>query len=237
MPVASKKNKKKVNNSSNNTVSTPVQNTVKSEPVILPNNGKPKLFILFYTTYLHIYKMALEIKKGAEKQGKCDVYLYQIPETLSKEALKKVRAPPKPNVPYITTDLLRQADGILFGFPTRYGILPAQLKDFIDSCGQLWAKGELAGKMAGTFVSTATQHGGQETSILTFLTTLAHFGIIYVPFGYSSPHLNNDTEILGGSPWGSSVIAGKDGTRQPSELELEIANLQGENFSKTLARY
>lgn len=210
---------------------------VQSEITTGEGGYRPKIFIVFYSTYLHIYKLALAIKKGVEKEGLCDVTLYQIAETLSLEVQAKIRAPPKPDVPIITPQLLREADGILFGFPTRYGTLPSQLKEFFDACGQLWATGGLSGKFSGAFVSTATQHGGQETSIFTLLTTLAHFGMMFVPLGYVTPHLNEDKVIMGGGPWGASMSAGKDGTRQPSEEELEIARIQGANFSSLVAQF
>lgn len=212
-------------------------NTAQSEATIGKGVYRPKIFIVFYSTYLHIYKLALAIKKGVEKEGLCDVTLYQIAETLSLEVQAKIRAPPKPDIPIITPQLLREADGILFGFPTRYGTLPSQLKEFFDACGQLWATGGLSGKFSGAFVSTATQHGGQETSIFTLLTTLAHFGMMFVPLGYVTPHLNEDKVIMGGGPWGASMSAGKDGTRQPSEEELEIARIQGANFSSLIAQF
>lgn len=217
----------------------PVDSNPTTQSETAPGKGvyRPKIFIVFYSTYLHIYKLALAIKKGVEKEGLCDVTLYQIAETLSLEVQAKIRAPPKPDVPIITPQLLREADGILFGFPTRYGTLPSQLKEFFDACGQLWATGGLPGKFSGAFVSTATQHGGQETSIFTLLTTLAHFGMMFVPLGYVTPLLNEDKVIMGGGPWGASMSAGKDGTRQPSEEELEIACIQGANFSKTVAQF
>ncbi|KAJ9074159.1 hypothetical protein DSO57_1009238 [Entomophthora muscae] len=201
------------------------------------NSTKPKIFIIFYTTYLHVYKLALAIQKGIEAEGRCEVHIFQLAETLSVEALKKIRAPPKPDVPIITPQLLTEADGVLFGFPTRYGTLPAQLKEFLDACGRLWADGSLNGKMTGAFVSTATQHGGQETSIFTLVSSLVHFGMLYVPLGYASPHLKEEDVVCGGSPWGATVSAGKDGTRQPSEQELETAEIQGREFSRTVERY
>ncbi|KAI9293138.1 flavoprotein WrbA [Neoconidiobolus thromboides FSU 785] len=198
---------------------------------------KPKLYIVFYSMYLHVYKLALAVKEGAERNGNVEVSIFQIKETVPEEILTNIKAPSKPDVPVITPALLKEADGVLFGFPTRFGTVPAQLKDFIDSCGQLWATGALNGKLAGTFNSTQTQHSGQETTAFTFLTVLAHFGMIYVPNGYSSPLIHEDKEIMGGSPWGASVVAVNTGVQSPSDKELEIGKVQGENFAKYLAQF
>ncbi|KAJ9073482.1 hypothetical protein DSO57_1016013 [Entomophthora muscae] len=187
---------------------------------------KPQIAIVFYTTYLHTYHLAEAIREGAEKSGNCEIKLYQVPETLSPEELGNINAPTKPELPSITPELLKEADGILFGYPTRHGTLPAQLKELLDSCGGIWAEGALHGKMAGVFCSTSNQHGGHESSIMSLVTILTHFGLIFVPLGYNSPLLNEDAEMIGGSPWGASVIAGKDESRQPNEKELEIARIQ-----------
>ncbi|KAJ9083155.1 hypothetical protein DSO57_1037494 [Entomophthora muscae] len=153
------------------------------------------------------------------------------PKLSLKKFSRKCMPPPKPtDIEVLTPDKLTEADGFLFGFPTRFGMMPAQFKHFWDRCGGLWATGALQGKFAGTFISSNTQHGGQETTHLTFLTTLAHFGMIYVPLGYTSPHLQEDSEVMGGSPYGASTVAGKNGAREVHEKELEIARTQGEKF-------
>ncbi|RUP43298.1 NAD(P)H:quinone oxidoreductase, type IV [Jimgerdemannia flammicorona] len=195
-----------------------------------------KVYIVIYTTYSHIYKMALEVQKGLEASG-VEVKIYQVPETLSEEILAKMHAPPKPNVPIITAAELEEADGFIFGFGTRFGQMPAQFKAFLDSTGGLWAKGALAGKFAGIFTSTASQHGGQETTIFTTIPYLAHHGIIYVPLGYANPNLFDISAVNGGSPYGAGCIAGGDGSRQPSESELAVAKTQGENFGKLVKTY
>ncbi|KAJ9053575.1 hypothetical protein DSO57_1022961 [Entomophthora muscae] len=140
---------------------------------------KPKIAIVFYTTYLHTYNLAEAIREGAEKSGNCEIKLYQVPETLSPEELGNINAPTKPELPSITPELLKEADGILFGYPTRHGTLPAQLKELLDSCGGIWAEGALHGKMAGVFCSTSNQHGGHESSIMSLVTILTHFGMIF----------------------------------------------------------
>ncbi|KAI9299051.1 flavoprotein WrbA [Neoconidiobolus thromboides FSU 785] len=198
--------------------------------------NKPNLFIVYYSTYSHVYKLAKAIQEGAEKEGKVKVSLYQIPETLSEEVLGKMGAPAKPDVPVITPSLLKEADGILFGIPTRFGTVPAQVKDFIDSCGQLWMTGALNGKLGGIFTSTQTQHGGQESTAFTFLTILTHFGMLYVPNGYSTPLIQEDKEVIGGSPWGASVVARND-IPSPNDKEIEIGRIQGQNFANYLAKF
>ena len=129
-----------------------------------------------------------------------------------------------------------QADAYLFGIPTRYGTMPTQWKTFWDATGALWAKGALVGKLAGTFFSTASQHGGQETTALTTVTHFAHHGMVYVPIGFTHKNLTDNSEVIGGSPYGAGTIAGGDGSRQPSEKELEIALYQGEFFAKFVNR-
>ena len=165
--------------------------------------AKAKILVVYYSMYGHIATMADKVIEGIKATG-AEVTVRQIPETLPAEVLAKMHAPPKrESVPVVTHDDLIAADGIFFGFPTRYGMVPAQVKAFWDSTGQLWSKGSLVGKMAATFFSTATQGGGQETTALTFVTQLVHHGIIYVPLGYSCPLLFNLDEVHGGSPYGT----------------------------------
>ncbi|KAJ1935017.1 hypothetical protein FBU59_005515, partial [Linderina macrospora] len=194
------------------------------------------VFIIFYSTYGHVHTVAKSIQEGLEKNSDVDVQVYQFPETLSDEILGKMHAAPKPDIPVITVDKLTEADGFLFGFPTRFGNAPAQVKAFFDATGGLWAKGALYGKAAGFFFSTGSQHGGQETTVLSFLPNLAHHGIAYVPLGFKNPHLSDNSEVVGGSAWGAGTIAGGDGSRMPSEKELEIAKYQGEEFGKFIAK-
>ncbi|KAJ2770275.1 hypothetical protein IWQ56_002230 [Coemansia nantahalensis] len=194
-----------------------------------------KVFVITYSMYGHINKMAESIVEGLQKAG-AEVGRYQVAETLSDEILGKMHAPPKPDIPIITADKLPEADGYLFGFPTRFGNTPAQMKAFFDSTGGLWQKGALAGKPAGIFFSTASQHGGQEATVLTTLPFLAHHGVIFVPFGSGHPNLFDNSEVIGGSPWGAGTIANGDGSRQPSQKELEIAVAQGENFAKIVKK-
>ncbi|CAO2176544.1 unnamed protein product [Urochloa humidicola] len=191
-----------------------------------------KIYIVYYSTYGHVATLAEEIKKGAASVDGVEVKLWQIPETLSGEALAKMSAPPRrEDVPVISPAELVDADGILFGFPTRFGMLPAQFKAFMDGTSDLWCEQKLAGKPAGFFCSTGCQGGGQETTALTAITQLAHHGMIYVPVGYTfGKGMFEMGEVKGGSPYGAGTIAG-DGSRVPTQLELQQAFHQGKYFA------
>eukprot|EP00951_Prasinocladus_malaysianus_P032156 scaffold311831_cov23-Prasinocladus_malaysianus.AAC.1 len=189
----------------------------------------PVVYVIYYSMYGHIKTMADTVAAGLKEAG-IDVKMFQVPETLPEEVLGKMGAPPKSDDPIITADKLPEADGFVFGVPTRFGMMAAQMKSFFDSTGQLWLKGSLVGKPAGIFFSTATQGGGQETTALTAITQITHHGMLYVPIGYSDQSLMNMEEIHGGSPYGAGCLAGTDGSRQPSELELKVAKHQGTYF-------
>ncbi|KAL5622087.1 hypothetical protein BROUX41_006032 [Berkeleyomyces rouxiae] len=199
-----------------------------------------KIAIVYYSMYGHIGKLAAAEKKGVEKSG-VTVDIYQVQETLPDEVLAKMYAGPKDSSIPVLSDpkVLEGYDAYLFGIPTRFGNFPAQWKTFIDRTGGQWASGALAGKMAGLFVSTAGQGGGQESTCLAAMSTLAHHGMIYVPLGYSKTfaQLTSLDEVHGGSPWGAGTFASSDGSRQPSALELEIAEIQGESFGATVAKH
>ncbi|KAH9561686.1 hypothetical protein CY35_05G035900 [Sphagnum magellanicum] len=186
-----------------------------------------KLYVVYYSMYGHVEKLAHEIKDGASTVEGVETTLWQVPETLPIDVLGKMHAPPKSSVPIIDVSQLPDADGFLFGFPTRYGMMPAQFKAFIDATGSLWRSQALAGKPAGIFVSTGGQGGGQETTALTAITQLTHHGMIFVPIGYTAGAcMFNVTEPKGGSPYGAGTFAG-DGSLMPSKLELEQAFHQG----------
>jgi len=190
-----------------------------------------KVYIVYYSMYGHVAKLAQEIHKGASSVGGVEAKLFQVPETLPAEVLGKMGAPPKTEVPTITPSELTEADGIIFGFPTRFGMMAAQMKAFFDSTGGLWRGQELAGKPAGIFYSTGSQGGGQETTPLTAITQLTHHGMIFVPVGYTfGAGMFEMEQIKGGSPYGAGTFAG-DGSRQPSELELGQAFHQGKYFA------
>ncbi|XP_027360272.1 probable NAD(P)H dehydrogenase (quinone) FQR1-like 2 isoform X2 [Abrus precatorius] len=194
----------------------------------IPAGARLKIFIVFYSMYGHVEGLARRLKKGVDSVEGVEGVLYRVPETLSIEVLNMMRAPPKDDtIPEITPGELPDADGVLFGFPTRYGAMAAQMKAFFDSTGQLWKEQKLAGKPAGFFVSTGTQGGGQETTAWTAITQLAHHGMLFVPVGYTfGPGMFKMDSIRGGSPYGAGVFAG-DGTREPSETELALAEHQG----------
>ncbi|KAG2218455.1 hypothetical protein INT45_002999 [Circinella minor] len=185
----------------------------------------PKVSIVIYTVYHHIYKLAVEAQHGLKAAG-VQSTIYQVPETLPGNVLKAINAPPKPDVPIIQPHQITEADGLLFGLPTRFGTAPSQIKALLDGTGGLWAKNALAGKFAG-----------QETTALTTIPYFVHHGINYVPLGFRSPHLNDNTEIVGGSPYGAGTITSPDGSRQPSKKELEVARTQGELFGNVVATY
>ncbi|KAL1411053.1 hypothetical protein Q8F55_002000 [Vanrija albida] len=199
---------------------------------------KPVIGVIFYSLYGHIGVLAEEVIKGIEATGAI-AKPFQIQETLSEDILEKMKGGGslKPKYPIATPNDLKDLDGFLLGAPTRYGRIPAQVSAFFDQTGGLWATGALHGKLASTFTSSATQHGGQETTHLTTFPFFAHHGIIYVPLGFTQPYLTDLTEIHGGSPYGVSTIAGGDGSRQPTEGELKLAFHQGEYFAKTTAQF
>lgn len=190
-----------------------------------------KIAIIYYSTYGHVAKMAESVKEGVESVEGVTATIYQIPETLPEEVLLKMHAPPKKDHPIATVDTLKEADGILFGFPTRFGSTPSQIKAFFDGCGGLWATGALIGKTAGIFFSTGTQGGGQETTVFSSLPFIAHQGLTFVPLGYRTKLITNMEELHGGSPWGAGTYSCSDGSRQPSKIELDIAKVQGESFA------
>ncbi|KAG6491440.1 NAD(P)H dehydrogenase (quinone) FQR1-like [Zingiber officinale] len=196
-----------------------------------------KIYVVYYSMYGHVAKLAEEIQKGAASVEGVEVKLWQVPETLPEGVLGKMGAPPKSDVPIIEPNALQEADGILFGFPTRFGMMAAQFKAFIDATGGLWRSQALAGKPAGIFYSTGSQGGGQETTPLTAITQLAHHGMIYVPIGYTFGGGMFEMEnIKGGSPYGAGTYAG-DGSRNPSQLELEQAFHQGKYFATITNRF
>ncbi|KAG6508732.1 hypothetical protein ZIOFF_034112 [Zingiber officinale] len=202
-----------------------------------PIENKLKIFIVFYSMYGHVESLAKKMKEGVDSIEGAQGILYRVEETLPQEVLEKMRAPPKdPAIPLISAAELTEADGILFGFPTRYGCMAAQMKAFFDSTGQLWREQKLAGKPAGFFVSTGSQGGGQETTIWTAITQLTHHGMLFVPIGYTfGSGMFAIDEIRGGSPYGAGVYAG-DGSRQASEGELALAQHQGKYMASIVKK-
>lgn len=194
-----------------------------------------KIQVIFYSMYGHIYKMAEAIVAGAREIPDVDVTLYQVPELVPNPVLQKSGALAArkafQHVPVIRPEQLTEADGIIFGTPTRFGCMCSQMRNFLDQTGALWLNGDLIGKVGSVFASTASQHGGQETTIVIFHTTLLHQGMIVVGAPYSEQRLLGMTEISGGTPYGATTISGPDGTRQPSQNELAIARFQGRHVA------
>ncbi|KAK4836577.1 hypothetical protein QYF36_024927 [Acer negundo] len=199
---------------------------------------KLRIFIIFYSMYSHVELLARKMKKGVDSIDGVEGVLYRVPETLPMEALEQMRVPLKDGgVPVVSVDELTMADGFLFGFPTRFGSMAAQMKAFFDSTGNLWKGQRLAGVPAGFFVSTGTQGGGQETTAWTAITQLVHHGMIYVPIGYTFGAGMFEMEYLrGGSPYGAGVFSG-DGSREPSETELALAEHQGKYMALIVKRF
>lgn len=190
-----------------------------------------KILVVFYSLYGHIYRMAEAVAEGAKEVKGVDLELRRVPETLPKEVLEKMGAIEAQkafaHIPICTVDELADADAIIFGTPTRFGNMCGQMRQFFDATGQLWVKGALTGKVGSVFTGSATQHGGQESTILSFHTTLLHHGMIIAGLPYLFQGQMRIDEITGGSPYGASTIAGGQGERLPSKNELSAARFQG----------
>lgn len=198
-----------------------------------------KIAVIVFSMYGHVAKLAESVVEGAKSVG-AEVDVYQIGETLPDEVLAKMHANKEPikSFPVITANAMKEYDGFLFGFPTRYGRAPAQVSAFFDTTGGLWASGALIGKFAGTFTSTASQHGGLETTHLTTIPFFTHHGMNYVPIGYRQfPEQTNLDEIVGASAYGAGTVAAGDGSRQPTEIDLRVAKGQGEHFANVVNTY
>ena len=199
-----------------------------------------KIQVIFYSMYGHVHQLANSVVDGAKSVPGAEVSLYQVAELIPDAALEKSGAKQArdgfASVPVATPAQLADADAIIFGTPTRFGNMAAQMRNFLDQTGGLWAKGALIGKVGSVFTSTGTQHGGQETTITSFHTTLLHHGMIIVGVPYSCQELTNMNEITGGSPYGAGTLAGSDGSRQPSANELAIARFQGRHVAEITAK-
>jgi NAD(P)H dehydrogenase (quinone) len=199
-----------------------------------------KVLIVFYSMYGHTYKMAQAIAEGVKEVPGAEVTLRRVPETLSDEVLGKMGAlearKAMANIPVCNVDELAGADAVIFGTPTRFGNMCGQMRQFLDGTGQLWAKGALVGKVGSVFTSTGTQHGGQESTILTFHITLLHQGMVIVGLPYAFAGQTRIDEITGGSPYGASTIVGGKGERMPSENELAAARWQGKHAAQIASK-
>lgn len=194
-----------------------------------------KVLIVYYSLYGHVHRMAEAVFEGVKEVKDADVEMRRVPETLPEEVLVKMGAVEAQksfaHVPICTVDELASADAIIFGTPTRFGNMCGQMRQFFDATGQLWARGALVGKVGSIFTSSGTQHGGQESTILSFHITLLHHGMIIVGLPYTFQGQMRIDEITGGSPYGASTIAGGKGERMPSENELSAARFQGKHVA------
>jgi NAD(P)H dehydrogenase (quinone) len=199
-----------------------------------------KALVVFYSTYGHIYQMAEAVAEGVKQVNGAQVELRRVPETLSEEILEQTGAVEAQkafsHIPECSVDELAAADAVIFGTPTRFGNMCGQMRQFLDATGQLWAEGSLVGKVGSVFASSATQHGGQESTILSFHISLLHHGFVIVGLPYAFQGQMRIDEISGGSPYGASTIAGGDGSRMPSENELEAARFQGKHVASIAAK-
>jgi NAD(P)H dehydrogenase (quinone) len=194
-----------------------------------------KVLIVYYSMYGHVYRLAEAIAEGVREIPGAEAVLRRVSETLSEEVLKAMGAletqKSLAHIPVCTVDELASADAIIFGTPTRFGNMCGQMRQFLDATGQLWAKGALVGKTGSVFVSSATQHGGQESTILSFHNTLLHQGMVIVGLPYAFQGQMRNDEITGCSPYGASTIAGTKGERMPTENELAGARFQGRHVA------
>ena len=192
----------------------------------------PKVLVLYYSSYGHIEKMAEAVAAGAREAG-AEVDIKRVPELVSPEVAEKSHYKLDQKAPVAKIEDLANYDAIVVGTGTRFGRMPGQMANFLDQAGGLWAKGALNGKVGGAFTSTATQHGGQETTIMSIVTNLLHFGMVIVGLEYGFAGQMRLDEITGCSPYGASTIAGGDGSRQPSENELAGARYHGRKVAET----
>ncbi len=195
-----------------------------------------RVLVLYYSSYGHIERMAQAIAQGAASVPGIEVAVKRVPELVPEEVARKAGMKTEQKAPIASVDELGDYDAILFGTPTRFGNMAAQMRNFLDQTGGLWVKGALVGKVGSVFASTGTQHGGQETTITSFHHTLMHQGMIIVGLPYSFAGLTRMDEMTGGTPYGATTLAGADGSRQPSENELAAARFQGRHVAEIAAR-
>lgn len=195
-----------------------------------------KILVVYYSSYGHIETMANAAAEGARGVAGANVTLKRVPELVPPDVAAKHRFKLDQAAPVAQPAELADYDAIIFGTPTRFGNMTSQMRNFLDQTGQLWAKGALIGKIGSVFASTGTQHGGQETTITSFHSTLLHHGMVIVGVPYSCAELTNMNEITGGTPYGATTLAGADGKRQPTENELKIARFQGRHVAELAKR-
>ena len=195
-----------------------------------------KILVLYYSSYGHVETMAEAVAEGARGIAGTEVTIKRVPELVPEEAARKAGMKLTQDAPLAEPKELADYDAIIFGTPTRFGNMAAQMRNFLDQTGGLWMSGAMIGKVGSVFTSTGTQHGGQETTITSFHTTLLHLGMVIVGVPYSCQGLSNMDEITGGTPYGASTLAGNDGSRRPSENELAIARFQGRHVAETASK-
>lgn len=191
-----------------------------------------KILVLYYSSYGHVETMAGAIAEGARSTDGTTVTLKRVPELMGEDAAKQAGVKLDQAAPVATPDELGTYDAIIFGTPTRFGNMAAQMRNFLDQTGGLWQSGALVGKVGSVFASTSTQHGGQEMTLTSFHTTLLHHGMVVVGVPYGIPEMFDTSEMNGGTPYGATCIAGADGSRQPSENELAVARYQGKHVAE-----
>ncbi|ASG20006.1 NAD(P)H:quinone oxidoreductase [Nitrospirillum viridazoti] len=195
-----------------------------------------KVLVLYYSSYGHVQTMAKAVAEGARSVAGTEVVVKRVPETMPLDVAQKAHVKLDQEAPIATVDELPEYDAIIFGTPTRFGMMASQMRSFLDQTGGLWFKGALIGKVGSVFVSSATQHGGQESTILSFHTTLLHQGMVVVGLPYSFQGQTDNSQVTGGSPYGATTIANGDGSRQPSENELAGARFQGAHVAGIAAK-
>ncbi|AEG04300.1 NAD(P)H:quinone oxidoreductase type IV [Sinorhizobium meliloti WSM1022] len=194
-----------------------------------------RVLVLYYSAYGHIETMAHAVAEGARSAG-AEVAVKRVPELVPEDVAKASHFKLDQPAPVATVEELADYDAIIFGAGTRYGTVASQLRNFIDQTGGLWAKGKLVGKVGSAFTSSATQHGGQESTILGLIPTMMHHGMVVVGLPYAFQGQMGVEEVKGGSPYGASTITGGDGSRQPSAVELEAARFQGAHVARIAAK-
>lgn len=195
----------------------------------------PKILVLYYSSYGHVETMAQAVAEGARTVPGVEVTIKRVPETMPLESAQRHGVKIDQAAPVASPGELGEYDAVIFGTPTRFGNMAAQMRNFLDQTGGLWVKGGLVGKVGSVFVSTGTG-GGNESTVISFVTTLMHHGMVYVGLPYACPELADISEVKGGSPWGAGTIAGADGSRQPSVKELAQARFQGQHVATVTAK-
>ena len=195
-----------------------------------------RILVLYYSMYGHIETLAHAVADGARSVADVDVTVKRVPDLVPEEVARKAGAKLDQAAPVAAVAELADYDAIIFGTPTRFGNMCAQMRNFLDQTGSLWAKGKLVGRVGSVFTSTASQHGGQETTITSFHSTLLHHGMIVVGVPYSCPGLLVMDQVSGGTPYGASTLAGGDGSRRPTQNELDIARFQGAHVAEVAVK-